>query len=175
MRRVGRPGNLRKSAQPHAGPGGIRRAPTRLCRLEKVRSRPVSRVLSRAVIHLGPASPRASSNLPGSPGGRRCGQAACSPIWSCSGWGLPCRGMLPPARCALTAPFHPYRPATGWRFVFCGTFRGLAPPRRYLAPCLAGARTFLPPWARSPGPATAWPTPRRTLRVQRWSGNFASA
>ncbi len=21
------------------------------------------------------------------------------------------------------------------RFVFCGTFRGLAPPRRYLAPC----------------------------------------
>jgi len=30
------------------------------------------------------------------------------PIWSCSGWGLPCRSVLPPARCALTAPFHPY-------------------------------------------------------------------
>ncbi|MFT5501894.1 MAG: hypothetical protein ACI88G_002034 [Woeseiaceae bacterium] len=33
---------------------------------------------------------------------------AYSPIWSCSGRGLPCRGVLPPARCALTAPFHPY-------------------------------------------------------------------
>jgi hypothetical protein len=35
---------------------------------------------------------------------------ACSPIWSCSRRGLPCRRVLPPARCALTAPFHPYRP-----------------------------------------------------------------
>ena len=33
-----------------------------------------------------------------------------SPIWSCSGRGLPCRELLPVARCALTAPFHPYRP-----------------------------------------------------------------
>ena len=31
------------------------------------------------------------------------------PIWSCSGWGLPSRSVLPPARCALTAPFHPYQ------------------------------------------------------------------
>ena len=30
------------------------------------------------------------------------------PTWSCSGWGLPSRSVLPPARCALTAPFHPY-------------------------------------------------------------------
>ena len=36
------------------------------------------------------------------------GQARCSPIWSCSRWGFPCRGRLPVARCALTAPFHPY-------------------------------------------------------------------
>lgn len=34
---------------------------------------------------------------------------ARSPIWSCSGRGLPCHRVLPPARCALTAPFHPYR------------------------------------------------------------------
>ncbi len=26
-------------------------------------------------------------------------------------------------------------PDVSRRFVFCGTFRGLAPPRRYLAPC----------------------------------------
>jgi len=32
-----------------------------------------------------------------------------SPIWSCSGRGLPCRELLPVARCALTAPFHPYQ------------------------------------------------------------------
>ena len=62
--------------------------------------------------------------------------------------------LLPTVRCALTAPFHPY-PApksnvttailaikTGvildlgaGRYIFCGTFRRLASPRRYLAPC----------------------------------------
>ena len=56
------------------------------------------------------------------------------PIWSCSRWGLPCRWMLPSTRCALTAPFHPYLPHAGWRFIFCCTSRRLAPPRRYLAP-----------------------------------------
>ncbi len=30
-----------------------------------------------------------------------------TPIWSCSGWGFPCRRLLPATRCALTAPFHP--------------------------------------------------------------------
>src|SRR5215471_16138156 len=69
-------------------------------------SRPVSRVLSRAAIPLGCASPRLSSDLPGS----SCGHTRRSPIRSCSGWGLPCRSVLPPARCALTAPFHPYLP-----------------------------------------------------------------
>ena len=39
-----------------------------------------------------------------------------SPIWSCSGRGLPCRGLLPAARCALTAPFHPYRTRSGGLF-----------------------------------------------------------
>jgi len=41
----------------------------------------------------------------------RCGPHHCSPIWPCSERGLPCRRVLPPTRCALTAPFHPYRPA----------------------------------------------------------------
>ena len=31
-----------------------------------------------------------------------------------------------------------------WRFVFCGTFPGVAPAGRYPAPCFRGARTFLP-------------------------------
>jgi hypothetical protein len=75
-------------------------------------SRPISRVLSRATIHLGRTSPCASSDLPGSPCGpqERTRRSARFPIWSCSRWGLPCRRMLPPARCALTAPFHPYLP-----------------------------------------------------------------
>ncbi len=72
------------------------------------------------------------------------------PIWSCSGWGLPRRRVLPPARCALTAPFHPYPAKKGvrplfsaqkgsdpffGRYPFCCTCRGLTPPRNYLAPC----------------------------------------
>ena len=59
------------------------------------------------------------------------------PIWSCSEWGLPCREVLPLARCALTAPFHPYLTIHRivWRFIFCCTFRRLTPPRGYLALC----------------------------------------
>jgi hypothetical protein len=87
-----------------------------------------------------------------------CDWTACPPIWSCSGRGLPCRRVLPPARCALTAPFHPYRRAALGhalrRFAFCCTFRGLAPPRRYLASC-PGSPDFPPPLRA----AVAWPTP----------------
>ena len=48
-----------------------------------------------------------------------------------------CRaGLLPDSRCALTAPFHPCLIPCGPSAVsFCCTFRQLAPPRRYLAPC----------------------------------------
>jgi len=82
------------------------------------RSEPaISRVLSRAIIHLGQPSPAASSDLPGSPlGTGGAALAAHSPIWSCSGRGLPCRKLLPVARCALTAPFHPYRARPGGIF-----------------------------------------------------------
>jgi hypothetical protein len=61
--------------------------------------------------------------------------AACPPIWSCSGWGLPChhcyqrRGALLPHHFTLTGP-EGLR-----RYIFCGTIRRLAPPRSYLAPC----------------------------------------
>jgi hypothetical protein len=54
----------------------------------------------------------------------------------------------PEARCALTAPFHPY-PGEPGRYVFCGTFPEAVPlarknsAGRYPAPCLRGARTFL--------------------------------
>ena len=74
-------------------------------------SRPVSRVLSRAAIHLGCTSPCTSSDLPGNPCGPHVAEeSACSPIWSCSGWGLPChrcchrRGALLPHHFTLTDP-----------------------------------------------------------------------
>ena len=83
--------------------------------------------------------------------------------------------LLPAARCALTAPFHPYRPC-GRRYLFCGTFHGLAPSRRYLAPCLMepgghsphskspGASAF-PPAPANCGSLFTPPQPRREMMV----------
>ncbi len=54
------------------------------------------------------------------------------------------------------------------RFAFCGTFPGVASAGRYPAPCLRGARTFLPdaprgPSERPPGPLTiGYVAPRRS-------------
>jgi hypothetical protein len=39
------------------------------------------------------------------------GRFHCFPIWSCSAGGLPCHRRSRAMRCALTAPFHPYRRA----------------------------------------------------------------
>ena len=72
-------------------------------------SRSISRVLSWTIIHLRQVSPPACSDLPESTAGR----SRWIPIWSCSGWGLPSPRLLPAARCALTAPFHPYPAAQG--------------------------------------------------------------
>ena len=53
-------------------------------------------------------------------------------------------------RCALTAPFHPYRNLAARRYVFCGTFRRTIPPMKARAPSRTlsgtlpcGVRTFL--------------------------------
>ena len=73
--------------------------------------------------------------------------------------------LSPGARCALTAPFHPYRVGAGatgtpghGRFAFCGTFPGVAPAGRYPAPRFRGARTFLPPASGTRGRATVRPS-----------------
>ena len=77
----------------------------------------------------------------------------CSPIWPCSQWGLPCQSGYPKLRCALTAPFHPYRyPLT----LSCRGERDIGPAVFFLwhFPCphgrwvlpitvSCGARTFL--------------------------------
>ena len=96
----------------------------------------ISRVLSWTIIHLGCMSPYTSSDLP---------ESQCGPRWLSQldsylvllqvGFSLPF--LLPIVRCALTAPFHPYLPTilVNRRYIFCGTFRRLTPPRRYLALC----------------------------------------
>ena len=60
------------------------------------------------------------------------------PTWPCSGWGLPCHAALAPHAVSSYLTVSPL-PRTSCdavrRFVFCCTFRRLAPPRRYLAPC----------------------------------------
>lgn len=76
----------------------------------KSRSRPVSRVLSRTVIHLGYASPHTSSNLPEPDAGRTNGF-----LFGLAPSGVYLRHrLLPAARCALTAPFQPYRHPEGY-------------------------------------------------------------
>ncbi len=72
-------------------------------------SRPVSRVLSWTVIHLGYASPHTSSNLPGNRAGRT--RHCCLFLYLVllqAGFTLP--PTLPPARCALTGTFSPLPP-----------------------------------------------------------------
>ncbi len=125
-------------------------------------SQPVSRVLSRTVIHLGQASPPASSDLPG-PGAGHTRGSLC---------GLAPGGVYPATDVTVRAvrsyrtfsplpstyPRSALRPGTwalnrprvdGRRYIFCGTFRRLAPPRRYLAPCP------VEPGLSSPAGATA--------------------
>ena len=89
------------------------------------------------IIHLGCPLPDNSSDRPGGWTGR----LMRPPIWSCFGWGLPCRSRYRETRCALTTPFHPYRcvPTVildkdiDRRFAFCGTFPRVTPAGRYPA------------------------------------------
>ena len=92
-------------------------------------SQPVSRVLSRIIIHLDRESPPGLKQ----PTRKRRGPRHSFPIWSCSGWGLPCRFCYQKRGALL--PHHFTLTNRGWRYTFCCTGRGLAPPRRYLAPC----------------------------------------
>jgi hypothetical protein len=88
----------------------------------------ISRVLSWTVIHLGPASPLASSNLPASSAGHANGSL----------FGLAPGGVYHATHCyqerGALLP-HPFTLTTRtWRSTLCCTCRRLAPPRRYLAP-----------------------------------------
>ena len=87
---------------------------------------------------------------------RRCGRkAAYSPIWSCSGRGLPCRDLLPVTRCALTAPFHPYRHQAGGLFSVALSM-GSRPPGITWRPVRRSPDFPPPPRGVT---AIAWPAP----------------
>ncbi len=114
-------------------------------------SRPVSRVLSRAIIPLRSTSPWTSSGLPGSARGSALHTLLPEPAASLFGLapGGVCRASLvtkaavrsyrtvsplPSLAAACAALQHKRSPRELRRFALCCTFRGLAPPRRYLAP-----------------------------------------
>ena len=125
---------------------------------EKNRSGPVSRVLSPPLsewavnIHLGPWLPRGLiSEQP-----ERMGRAIPVPrtagtrsYWLLLQVGFSVPSESPRTRCALTAPFHPYRPLAEPAVCFLWHFPAscLDWPLASTLPC--GARTFLP----SPMPA----------------------
>jgi len=94
------------------------------------KSRPISRVLSRTVIHLGCKSPCSSSNLPRN----RAGHASV-PLFDLAPGGV--YHATPVTSCAVRSyrTFSPLPVTSDRRYIFCGTFRRLTPPRRYLAPC----------------------------------------
>lgn len=67
----------------------------------------VSRILSRTIIHLGRGLLTASSNLPEQRVETPLPEGTCSYLVLLPmGFTLPL--LLPEARCAFTAPFHPY-------------------------------------------------------------------
>ncbi len=119
-------------------------------------------------IHLGCTLPRTSCDQPGQRSGEhepaRHERRACCPYLVLLPVGFAVPLPLPDARCALTAPFHPYlHPQAGARrFAFCGTFPGVASAGRYPAPCLRGARTFL---AMPPAPEGANSIARSSSRL----------
>ena len=63
----------------------------------------------------------------------QCGPHHCSPIWSCSEWGLPSPPNVTTDAVRSYRTFSPL-PASR-RYPFCCTFRRLTPPRCYLALC----------------------------------------
>lgn len=130
--------------------------------LEKDRwSRPVSRVLSRTIIPLGPPSPVGSSNLPGSCAGRANGT-----LFGLAPSGVYRTGLLPDSWCALTAPFHPYHA------LLAEPFGGLLSVALAVSSRRPGVTWHSALWSPDFPPLTqalaaiARPTPARRLRAR---------
>src|SRR5712671_2091274 len=108
-------------------------------------------------------TPRAtdpSGGAEGPPGGASRGQRRLPLLL-----GLAPGGVYPAAAVAggavrsyrTISPLPPVaRKAASSAVCFCGTFPGVAPAGRYPAPCLRGARTFLPSQNAKSGHPTVW-------------------
>ena len=128
----------------------------------------VSRILfpsrGAAIIPLDPKSPSGSSSRPGN-GPPKAGEDGRPPFpyLALLRMGFTVPPPLPSGRCALTAPFHPYRltlERAGRRFLFCGTFLRVTATGYYPACCPFRSSDFPP---RSLG-AIAWPARSRRHR-----------
>ena len=110
----------------------------------------------------------------------RCGPHRRIPTWPCSRRGLPSHAVLPRARCALTAPFHPYQfatgaraPATPWAVCFLLHFPWAHAPQGLPGTLSYGARTFLSRLAearhqRLPGRLAQQPTLTDRITLPGW-------
>src|ERR1700749_2479550 len=119
-----------------------------MCASALEKSRPVSRVLSWTAIPLGCASPRSSSDLPGSPCGPHVAAESTArfPIWSCSRWGLPCRGCCHPRGALLPHHFTLTGAAcAALGGIFLLHFPWTRVPQALPGTLPVGARTFLHP------------------------------
>src|SRR5262245_58983 len=121
------------------------------------------------IIPLGPSSLTDSSDRPGDQG--RAVPMSPYLVLLRAGFCLP--PVLPRARCALTAPFHPYcRAPRGARrrYVFCATFLQVALTGRYPAHCPAefGLSSHL----RACDAAVGKPTAARSTERGRSSGSL---
>lgn len=92
-----------------------------------------------------------SSDLPGS---IRRAALNRSPIWSCTGWGLPSFPGRPGNWCALTAPFHPYQTTACLAVCSLWHFPSRCRDSTLWSTLPCGVRTFL-----RLEPAIVWITP----------------
>src|SRR6185295_19426838 len=92
------------------------------------------RALRRVDVTIIPLGPRLLADSSDLPGGLGRAVLIAPPYLVLLRAGVCLPPALPSARCALTAPFHPY---SGFpkRYFFCATFRQVALPGRYPAHC----------------------------------------
>ena len=148
----------------HTGQGVARGAVARLWRaardariqiVNERRSRPISRVLSWAIIPLGRLSPDASSDLPGNGAGRAL----------VSLFGLAPGGVCPATAITNSAvrSYRTFSPLPSRAVCFLWHFPSAHAVQMLSGASPSGARTFL---HRLKPAAIAWPTPRASLLPQ---------
>jgi len=112
------------------------------------------------IIPLQPQLPTAFSDLPES---FRRATLQRSPIWSCSGWGLPSFRCHHRNWWALTSPFHPYQGSASRPGGLFSVALSLGSPPLGVTQHPALWSSDFPLAAPNGRPAIIWPTPIRPL------------